>query len=501
VVSCGQDELCRPTDGQCVESCNGEVCACANGETKPCANVGTCSNGERTCTSGVFGACQWQQGPTPEDCDGLDNDCNGVVDDSAAIPAPACALEAGVCGGAVQACGGTQGWLPCNGAVYLQHASAHGNTYQVTEAACDGEDNDCDGDTDEPAQCCVPTCSGAVCGANDGCGGTCDQGSCGVNQSCGLGSCECAFVTCGGTCCSEGQVCSANACVAGPTPSWQQLTPITSRSLRGVWGTSASNIWAVGDGGTVLHYNGSQWSAVTSNTALHLRDVWGSSANDVWAVGDGVVIRWNGTQWSAAPTRENLTATSVWGTSPTNVYVSYSAPSFGAVDHFNGTTWSLEQSAGALFTSVSGSSASNVWAVGPVFVAPRRYNGTMWSTSATVVSYIRSVWVPSTNAAWGVGDSFGIKQFAGTAWQDVASPISGSNAMAASVWGRAADDVWAVGNTSSGNVAIAHYNGAGWQLGGPAATINQTAFDVWASSATNVWVVGSNGTILHYAPN
>lgn len=376
---------------------------------------------------------------TPEVCDGVDNDCNGTIDDG--LTAPACALQDGVCSGAVKTCGGAQGWLACNAGTYFQHATDNGLLYQVTEATCDDADNDCDGSIDEPAAC-APTGS----------------------------------------------------------PTWQQLTPITTRTLRGLWGSSASNIWAVGDGGTVLRFNGTQWSAVTSNTALDLKDVWGSSANDVWAVGTGVVIHWDGTAWSVVPGRTGE-ATSVWGTAANNVYVTHFAPSYGSVEHWNGTTWTIEQTAGAFFSTIHGSSASNIWATGPVFVAPRTWNGTAWSTWPTVVSYIRSVWVPSTNLAWGVGDEFDIKKFDGTSWQDVASPISGGNAMAYAVWGRTTSDVWAVGSRGTGNIGIIHYDGAGWQLSGPSTTLNQTAFDVWGTSATNVWVVGTNGTILHYAPN
>ena len=51
-------------------------------------------------------------------------------------------------------------------------------------------------------------------------------------------------------------------------------------------GVPASDVFAVGDGGTILHYNGSTWSSMTSGTTNYLRGVWGSSGSDVFAVGD-----------------------------------------------------------------------------------------------------------------------------------------------------------------------------------------------------------------------
>ena len=56
--------------------------------------------------------------------------------------------------------------------------------------------------------------------------------------------------------------------------------------LFGIWGSSATDVFAVGRRGTILHYNGSNWSPMTSGTTTDLVDVWGSSSNDVFAVGD-----------------------------------------------------------------------------------------------------------------------------------------------------------------------------------------------------------------------
>ncbi len=73
--------------------------------------------------------------------------------------------------------------------------------------------------------------------------------------------------------------------------------------------------------GTILHYNGSTWSAMTSGTINTLRGVWGSSATDVFAVGDGgIILHYNGTVWSVMTSNTTYRLHSVWGTSSTNVY-------------------------------------------------------------------------------------------------------------------------------------------------------------------------------------
>ena len=36
----------------------------------------------------------------------------------------------------------------------------------------------------------------------------------------------------------------------------------SSVDLRAIWGSDASNVFAVGDGGTILHFDGNDWEIV-----------------------------------------------------------------------------------------------------------------------------------------------------------------------------------------------------------------------------------------------
>ena len=58
-----------------------------------------------------------------------------------------------------------------------------------------------------------------------------------------------------------------------------------------MWGSDATNVWAVGDGGTILKWNGGAWSPQISGTAQFLYGVWGGDATNVWAVGNGGTIK------------------------------------------------------------------------------------------------------------------------------------------------------------------------------------------------------------------
>ena len=71
---------------------------------------------------------------------------------------------------------------------------------------------------------------------------------------------------------------------------WTPMTSGTTKELFDVWGTSSTDVFAVGSGGTIVHYNGNTWSTMTSGTIQHFYGVWGTSSSDIFAVGTGGTI-------------------------------------------------------------------------------------------------------------------------------------------------------------------------------------------------------------------
>src|SRR5437667_3316723 len=66
---------------------------------------------------------------------------------------------------------------------------------------------------------------------------------------------------------------------------WLYDPLVDGTDLSAVWSASAGDVFAVGLGGKILHYNGTSWTAQPSPTTADLAGVWGSSGTDVFAVG------------------------------------------------------------------------------------------------------------------------------------------------------------------------------------------------------------------------
>lgn len=189
-----------------------------------------------------------------------------------------------------------------------------------------------------------------------------------------------------------------------------------SGSLQGVVALAVNDVWAVGyysaqtsyEQGTLTeHWDGTVWRVVPSPNSPYyyniLRGVSGSGADDVWAVGDQVnddtsldtlVEHWNGTAWSIvdSPNPRVGSNTShlqaVSALAPDNAWaVGYSVTTSGQnrtlVEHWNGIAWAVVVSANNgsgsstlmgvsahYSTSPPSSPSTDVWTVGNYNVSP-----------------------------------------------------------------------------------------------------------------------------------
>jgi hypothetical protein len=274
-------------------------------------------------------------------------------------------------------------------------------------------------------------------------------------------------------------------------------TEVIPFNVMGVWGTAADDVWAVGGvGGVVLHWNGAAWSFVSTKTSWSLHALWGSAANDVWAVGYfGTIVHWDGSAWSSVPSgvTTNSALCAVWGTAANDVWAS---GEYGNLLHWDGKAWTATPTSSSQYwtiTGIWGSSPSDVWAVtdhGTI----ERWDGTQWRLSTTVSQRLTALWGSGANDVWAVGydaattpTAPAIVHWDGTSWSSVAS--AGTPRLNG-VWGSGASDAWAVGAFGR----ILRFDGSGWSelSSGP----TQPVYALAGSGATDLWAVGGGGTAL-----
>lgn len=286
-------------------------------------------------------------------------------------------------------------------------------------------------------------------------------------------------------------VCASGWCVIQPAGS--------SSELNSMWGSGPSDVWAVGAGGTALHWDGERWTQVPTGTSQRLRSVWGVAPDAVWAVGDqDTLLHWNGIAWSefARPRLSGYDYAAITGSSPDNLWLA--AADSRSTFRWNGTGWSAGP--GVPIFAQTYASILAMWSVNPTSVwgvGTERMiiwgDGSDWSLvgahSPLIPDGYRAVWGASPEEVWIAGDGLihwtRSDGFAGSfsPWESDWRGLSGTQA----------SDIWVVGGQDVG-----HRDGSAWEFAQIELPISLNA--VWTVGPGEAWAVGADGVILHHAP-
>ena len=177
----------------------------------------------------------------------------------------------------------------------------------------------------------------------------------------------------------------------------------TNVLLWDLWGTSADDVFAVGDSGTIVHFDGGDWTAMTSGTSDSFRGVWGSASDDVFAVTlAGDVFRYDGASWTELPAGWAYPLLDVWGSAADDVFAS----SVCQLLRYDGASWTsefVESRFDQFLWGVWGSAGNDVFAVGSAGYI-YHFNGASSSIAPRVTSQdLVAIWGSSTGAVFAVG--------------------------------------------------------------------------------------------------
>ena len=200
-----------------------------------------------------------------------------------------------------------------------------------------------------------------------------------------------------------------------------EITNPSSATLRSVSGCSASDVWAVGGSGTAVHYNGSNITVYNVGVSSSLKCVNVFATDNVWACGtNGVIAHWNGSSWSiVSNTYSNFDFTQISGTS-TNMYFSgedLSAPYTSRILRYDGTTFTeiLNDPNGHGWNRISTQDDNFFYLFG--FPDTYSYDKTSGVVTKIYESGSYGVHAFSANDLLIVGGDSGIVRFDGTNWK------------------------------------------------------------------------------------
>jgi len=289
------------------------------------------------------------------------------------------------------------------------------------------------------------------------------------------------------------------------TRDWVNPQPTRER-LYAVCAARYDCVFAVGDGGTIIHWNGQRWQEMESGTGLRLYDVWGSSGTDVWAVGgqgpyegappDSLLLHYDGQRWSrqAIGAREALRA--VWGAGP-NCAVAVGPES--VIFRWDGQQWTTlaaPEGDRLHFTDVWCSGPDDIWPVDTRVLY--HWNGVNWERAETGASRgVDKVCGVSPAEVYCAGPRC-VARFDGQTWTAITPPDLYYDEDVDAMWASGPDSLFVAIN-DFGNLMsrLCHWDGSVWSVAGELSLIDshQKVLGVSGTGPRNVFCVGESGAL------
>lgn len=197
---------------------------------------------------------------------------------------------------------------------------------------------------------------------------------------------------------------------------WKKISVPTKKSLRSIAGLREDNLYCVGDGGDILHWNGETFLKDESPTTNDLLSISFGPTGIGWAVGnDGVTIRNSDGIWKPVASPASGALNGVWA-GPDDA--AWAVGDNGVILKWNGSNWENEDSTTKvnLYAIGSGGDSGQLWAVGDNGTILVRSHGKWKSFSATlsIQSPLRCVSVDPGGGVWIGGDKGILIHKAGT---------------------------------------------------------------------------------------
>lgn len=235
---------------------------------------------------------------------------------------------------------------------------------------------------------------------------------------------------------------------------------VAMHALAGPHGAGQAPTWlfAVGDEGRIMVWDGVVWGLQQAPTRVPLRGVWAAEKNDAWAVGDeATIVHWDGLRWLAVPGPASLARPDVawWG--------------------------------------VEGDGAGALWLWGSHGVWRRASDGTYADLTGTLTpGSVLAIRAFGPERAWWVGTGGLVREWRASPGGGVVTVADQPGGDLRAIDGTDADHLWVVGDYGR----ILRWDGRVWfELLPPTL---RTLYAVQALGETSAWAAGDAGVVLRW---
>lgn len=265
------------------------------------------------------------------------------------------------------------------------------------------------------------------------------------------------------------------------------VTALPQRDLARVWGSGPSDVYAGGNSGVLVHFDGTSWRDVTTGCDIGISAIAGTGPDDVYVVGNGAILHFDGVAWALRGEPTSHQTLSVWPLSDRDVIASDDV----GIYRYRGAAWAplSFRSVGARLLAVATAGPTEMFAVGSSGTI-LRHDGRAWSLEPRITSArLSGAWASGPNDRFAVGYGGTILHDDGSGWTTMPS---GTTSWLFTVWGSGPSDVYAGGATPAG---LLHYDGSAWS---PVTGVSPDPIQaVWGRASNDVYAVGG-GKVYHY---
>ncbi len=279
---------------------------------------------------------------------------------------------------------------------------------------------------------------------------------------------------------------------------WEPVGRLTNESINRMFKVNDNDIWAVGNTGLILHYNGNEWQKITLPFLFetNLSAIYFSDANHGFVAGqNGMLLKYIEGDWQYIPSNISSEITDIYINSQGKGWLS----SYNLY-YYDGNKLNVHILPGGdvYLYDLHFLNDSTGWALGYRYIDSKsviyKYNGISWSIDTAFHSVtLFSIFMLDNGTGWTCGNQSNVYYFDGTSWEKQIIDSSYNYGYFTKVYFTNPQHGWIFGNYA---YVSYEYKDGKWN-----SFYNTVPFSDILETNTSLWATSIAGDIFKYENN